>query len=62
MRASGDVPFAWYRKLGEFMGLRKVVAGSLVRSSYHAEHVWTHAVTGGAAFEAPSQHPPPVEG
>jgi len=43
--------FAWYGEVGQSMGFRKVVADPLVRSSYHAEQVWAHAVTGDAAFE-----------
>jgi lipoic acid synthetase len=35
--------FDWYREVGESMGFRKVEAGPLVRSSYHAEQVWLHA-------------------
>lgn len=31
--------FAWYRQVGEAMGFRAVVAGPLVRSSYHAAEV-----------------------
>jgi len=55
------IVFAWYREIGQSMGFRKVIAGPLVRSSYHAEQVWAHAVTGDASVESPTQHPPPVE-
>jgi lipoate synthase len=33
----------WYREVGESMGFRKVEAGPLVRSSYHAEQAWAAA-------------------
>ena len=34
------VTFAWYREVGRSLGFHSVVAGPLVRSSYHAEDVW----------------------
>ncbi|MBT8490767.1 MAG: lipoyl synthase, partial [Deltaproteobacteria bacterium] len=39
------VVFAWYREIGRSMGFQTVLADPLVRSSYHAEEVW-------------SEHPP----
>jgi lipoic acid synthetase len=35
------VVFAWYREVGQSLGFQMVVAAPLVRSSYHAEEVWT---------------------
>jgi lipoic acid synthetase len=34
------VVFAWYRDVGQALGFQTVLADPLVRSSYHAEHVW----------------------
>jgi lipoic acid synthetase len=39
------VLFVWYREVGEAMGFQVVAAAPLVRSSYHAEEVWTHSVS-----------------
>jgi lipoic acid synthetase len=35
------VVFAWYREVGRLMGFQTVLADPLVRSSYHAEEVWS---------------------
>lgn len=35
------VVFAWYREVGQALGFQTVLADPLVRSSYHAEQVWT---------------------
>ncbi|MBU3931527.1 MAG: lipoyl synthase [Proteobacteria bacterium] len=35
------VVFAWYREVGRFLGFQMVMADPLVRSSYHAEEVWS---------------------
>jgi lipoic acid synthetase len=37
------IVFAWYREIGEMMGFRRVEAGPLCRSSYHAEQAWAAA-------------------
>jgi lipoic acid synthetase len=44
------VVFAWYGEVGQTIGFRKVIAGPLVRSSYHAEQVWLHAAAPQAPF------------
>jgi len=44
------VVFAWYGEVGQAIGFRKVIAGPLVRSSYHAEQVWLHAAAPQAPF------------
>jgi lipoic acid synthetase len=35
------VVFAWYREIGRSMGFQTVLADPLVRSSYHAEEMWS---------------------
>jgi lipoic acid synthetase len=35
------IVFAWLQEVGESLGFRAVAAGPLVRSSYHAEEVWS---------------------
>jgi len=35
------VVFAWYREVGQALGFQTVLADPLVRSSYHAEQVWS---------------------
>ena len=51
------VVFAWYREIGRSMGFQTVLSDPLVRSSYHADEVWSEHIPHDASFLRRSINP-----